>query len=553
MLSDRIKRGAHRAPHRALLRACGLSEADFEKPFIGVANSFVEIIPGHRHLDAFARIVKEAVRQAGGVPFEFNTIGIDDGLAMGHDGMNYSLPSRELIADSIESVVRAHCFDGLVCIPNCDKITPGMLMGALRVNVPTIFVSGGAMAAGSLNGQAVDLVSVFEGVGRHAAGKLDDAALRELEAAACPTCGSCAGMFTANSMNCLCEALGLALPGNGTALAQSGEREALARAAGRRIVELVRLDLKPRDFVTREAIDNAFVLDMALGGSTNTVLHTLAIAREAGIDYPLSRVDELSRVTPNLCKLSPASQWHMEDLHRAGGVSAVLAQLCGRPGLLHLSERTVTGRKLGGNIAGCAINDGDVIRPLSRPHSETGGLCVLSGSLTPEGAVVKTAAIAPGISRHEGRALVFESEEDASRSIMEGAITAGCVVVIRNEGPKGGPGMQEMLTPTAALMGRGLGESVALVTDGRFSGATRGMCVGHVSPEAAAGGPIALVRNGDLIVLDLKTRRLDLLVEAGELETRRHAWHEPKERAGTGWLSRYARLVSSASQGAVLT
>ncbi|MBX6377728.1 MAG: dihydroxy-acid dehydratase [Clostridia bacterium] len=553
MRSDTIKRGVDRSPHRSLLRAVGLRDEDFEKPFIGIANSYIDIIPGHRHLQEFGRVVKEAVRAAGGVPFEFNTIGVDDGIAMGHIGMRYSLPSRELIADSVETVVLAHCFDGLICIPNCDKIVPGMLMGALRANVPTIFVSGGPMAAGRTpSGKVVDLISVFEGVGAYRAGRISAAELRELEEYGCPGCGSCSGMFTANSMNCLCEALGLALPGNGTILAQTPEREELARQAAEQILSLVAADLRPRDIVTFEALDNAFALDMAMGGSTNTILHGLAIAHEAGVDYPLSRIDALSRRVPYICKVSPASHWHIEDVHRAGGVSAILKELSRIPGLLHTECRTVTLRTLGENVESAAIRDAEVIRPLERAYSAEGGLAVLYGNLAPNGALLKTGAVDPDITRHEGPAVIFESQEEAAEGIASGRVKAGDVVVIRYEGPKGGPGMPEMLAPTSALVGMGLGRSVALITDGRFSGGTRGICIGHISPEAAEGGPLALLRDGDVVVIDIPSRRLEVRLTEAELAERRRAWQPPERRVKTGWLARYQALVTSASTGAVL-
>jgi len=554
MRSDTIKFGHSRAPHRALLRAAGLSDGDFGKPFVGVANSFVEIVPGHVHLGRLVTHVKEAIRAAGGVPFEFNTIGVDDGIAMGHRGMKYSLPSRELIADAVETMAEAHCFDGLVLLGNCDKIVPGMLMAALRLNIPAIYVSGGPMQAGvdPDSGAAIDLATVFEGVGAYEAGTIDEARLAKLERAACPTCGSCSGMFTANSMNCLAEALGLALPGNGTALATDGRRAALLEAAGRQILALVAADLKPRDIVTRAAIDNAFALDVAMGGSTNTVLHTLALAREAGIDYPIARVNEVAARTPYICKVAPSGPYHVEDVDRAGGVPAILAELARRPGLLDLGAATVSRRPLGEVIEGAAVRDRDVIRPLEAPYRETGGLLVLFGSLAPDGAVLKTGAVDPGIARHRGPAVVFESQEEAYAAIVEGRIAKGDVVVIRHEGPRGGPGMQEMLAPTAAIAGMGLGKDVALVTDGRFSGATRGICVGHVSPEAAAGGPIALVRDGDPIAVDIASGRLDLEVPADELERRRAAWTPPAPRVTTGWLARYTAMVTSGSEGAVL-
>ncbi|MEM1183029.1 MAG: dihydroxy-acid dehydratase [Acidobacteriota bacterium] len=551
MRSDRIKLGFERAPHRALLKATGVTDADMRKPFIAVCNSYIDIIPGHRHLQQVGAIVKEAIREAGGVPFEFNTIGVDDGIAMGHRGMNYSLPSRELIADSVETVVAAHAFDGLVCIPNCDKIVPGMLMAALRLDIPTIFVSGGPMAAGVMpDGQKVDLVSVFEGVGAFKAGAIDADRLTALENNGCPTCGSCSGMFTANSMNCLSEALGLALPGNGSILAQTEARDALYRRAGQQILELVELDLTARQIVTAEAIDDAFALDMAMGGSTNTVLHTLALAREAGVDYPLERINDVASRVPHLCKVSPSGQWHMEDIDRAGGVSAVLAELARRPETLHLDRPTVTGTSLRDVLDGAAVHDAEVIRPLERPHSEVGGLAILFGSLAPDGAVTKTAG-AGGVRTHRGPARVFESEEDASKAILSRKIAPGEVVVIRYEGPKGGPGMQEMLGPTAQIQGVGLGDSVALITDGRFSGGSRGLSIGHVSPEAAAGGPLALVEDGDVISIDLDRRRLDLEVADDVLDARRAALPAFECDTSSRWLRRYSKWVTSAATGAV--
>jgi dihydroxy-acid dehydratase len=530
-----------------------LRDEDFEKPFIAVANSYCDVVPGHVHLRQIADAVKQGVREAGGVPFEFNTIAVDDGIAMGHEGMRYSLPSRELIADSVETMVRAHAFDGLVCIPNCDKIVPGMIMGALRVNLPTVFVSGGPMRAGKLpDGRSIDLITVFEAVGRVAQGAMSEAELEEIERRACPGCGSCAGLFTANSMNCLMEALGIALPGNGTVPADTAERIELARRAGRRVVELVREGLTLRRFVTQEAIDNAFALDFSMGGSTNTVLHLLAIAREAEIDYPLRRVDELSRRVPHLCKIAPSSNYHMEDLHRVGGVPVLLRELTKADGILHSEAPTVAGSTLRDVVRGVPDPDGEVVRSLSNPYAPDGGLAVLWGSLAPRGAVVKTAAIVPQMLRFRGKARVFDGEDEANRAILNGQIRPGEVVVIRYEGPRGGPGMREMLAPTSNLMGMGLGESVALITDGRFSGGTRGACVGHVSPEAAAGGPIAYVRDGDLIEIDIPARRLDLLVEDRELSRRRAEWQGPVRRPLRGWLARYAAMVSSADSGAVL-
>jgi dihydroxy-acid dehydratase len=536
-----------------LLRAVGLSDADFDKPFIGVANSYVGVIPGHVHLQEVGRIVREAIREAGGVPFEFNTIGVDDGIAMGHVGMRYSLPSRELIADAVETMALAHCFDGLVMIGNCDKIVPGMLMAAMRINIPTIYVSGGPMAAGrTSDGRTVDLISIFEGVGAFSAGKIDDAGLLELEKTGCPTCGSCSGMFTANSMNCLAEALGMALPGNGTILAVDEKRKDLYRAAGRQILKLVETDLKPRDIVNRQSIDNAFCLDMAMGGSTNTVLHTLAIAHEAEVSYSLDRINQLSDRVPYLCKVSPAGQHHVEDVDRAGGVSAILKRLTERGDLLKLDRPTVTGKTLGENIREAVVKDTDVIRPLKAPYRATGGLTILFGNLAPEGAVVKVGGVAPEMMQHEGPAVIFESQDKGLAGILNGKVKAGDVVVIRYEGPRGGPGMQEMLSPTTAIMGRGLGSSVSLITDGRFSGGSRGACIGHVSPEAAAGGPIALLRRGDRIRIDIEKRLLEVDLTRAELKKRRAAWKASKPRATRGWLARYARLVTSGSQGAIL-
>lgn len=513
----------------------------------------MDIVPGHLHLHEFSQIVKSAVREAGGAPFEFNTIAVDDGIAMGHHGMSYSLPSRELIADSVETMLEAHRFDGVVCIPNCDKIVPGMLMGAVRVNIPAVFVSGGPMKSGRTSqGAPIDLMSVFEGVGSYHAGLITEQQLNELEERACPSWGSCAGLFTANSMNCACEALGLAFPGNGTIPATSPERVELLRRAGHQIVRLVKAGLKPRDIVTREAIDNAFALDIAMGGSTNTVLHTLAIAREAEIDYQLDRINEIAKQIPHICNLSPASEYRMEDLHRAGGVSAVLRELSRKDGTLHLDRITITMKTLGQNISEARVADPEVIRPVSNPHSHQGGIAVLYGSLAPRGAVCKTAAVDPAMMKHTGPARVFDSEEDASKAILSGSIVEGDVVVIRYEGPKGGPGMREMLGPTAALVGMGLGERVALVTDGRFSGATRGACIGHVSPEAAAGGPISCLRQGDSVEIDLEGFRLNVDLDPDEIEARLKQLPPGPVRATSGYLARYAALVSSADEGAIL-
>ncbi|MBN2030037.1 dihydroxy-acid dehydratase [bacterium] len=553
MKSDRVKSGFERAPHRSLLKACGLKDEDFAKPFIGICNSFVEIIPGHVHLQEFGQIAKEEIRKAGGVPFEFNMMGICDGIAMGHMGMKYSLPSRELIADSLESMIQAHQFDGLVCIPNCDKIIPGMIMGALRVNIPTIFVSGGPMMAGKTpSGKTVDLISVFEGVGAYKAGKIGEAELKELEDCGCPTCGSCSGMFTANSMNCLMEAIGLALPGNGTYPAVTEKRRELVRQAARQIINLVNADLKPRDIVTPKAIDNAFVLDVAMGGSTNTVLHTLAIAHEAEVDYPLERINQVAEKVPHLCKVSPASHWHVEDVDKAGGIGAILKEVSRKENVLNLNEKTVTLRTIGENIRGASIRNDEVIRPLDNPYSEKGGLSILFGNLAPQGAVVKTAAVDENMLQHQGPAIVFDSQEEACQGILEGKVEKGAVVVIRYEGPKGGPGMQEMLAPTANIMGMGLGNCVALITDGRFSGGTRGACVGHVSPEAAAGGPIGLIENGDIISIDIPNKKLNVELSDAELNRRKKEWTPPAPRISRGWLARYTEMVTSANSGAVL-
>ncbi len=556
MRSDTIKKDAIRAPHRSLLRATGVidDERDFSKPFIAVANSFTQIIPGHAHLDSVGVKVRQAVKEAGGVPFEFNTIGICDGIAMGHVGMKYSLASRELIADCVETMLRAHCFDAMICIPNCDKIVPGMMMAAARVNIPTVFVSGGPMKAGvdPCDGKTIDLISVFEGVGKLSAGTIDEAKLTELEENACPTCGSCSGMFTANSMNCLCEALGLALPGNGTILATDPKRDELYRQAARTVIELHRKNVRPRDILTAEAFENAFALDMAMGGSTNTVLHALAVANEAGEPFQLQALNEVSDRVPHICKVSPAGEYHIEDVDRAGGISAILKRISQKPGTLHLDCMTVTGKTLGENIADAEVNDQDVIRPLDNAYSDRGGLAILFGNLAPNGCVIKAGGVAPSMMEFTGPAVIFESEEDAAAGILNGAVKAGDVVVIRYEGPCGGPGMQEMLAPTSNLMGRGLGEAVALITDGRFSGGTRGACIGHVSPEAAAGGPIALVEPGDAIAIDIPNRTLDLQVDQEELDRRRTNWQQRAPKIDYGYLARYASQVTSADTGAIL-
>lgn len=552
--SDMIKKGFDRAPHRSLLRAAGVKEEDFDKPFIAICNSYIDIIPGHVHLQEFGKIVKEAVRAAGMVPFEFNTIGVDDGIAMGHIGMRYSLPSREIIADSLETVVSAHWFDGMICIPNCDKITPGMIMGALRVNIPTVFVTGGPMKAGKTSdGRSISLSSVFEGVGAYQAGLIDDKQLDELEQYGCPTCGSCSGMFTANSMNCLLEAIGLALPGNGTVLAVSPERKELVKASAEKLKHLIKRDIKPRDIVTLEAIDDAFALDMAMGGSTNTVLHTLAIAQEAGIEYSIERINEVAKRIPNICKLAPSSDYHIEDCHEAGGVSAILKEISKKPGAIHPNRITVTGKTLGENVADAEIKNDQVIRRLDNPYSESGGLAVLFGNLAEQGSIIKTGGVDPSIKRHEGPAICFDSQEDALAGIAAGKIKPGHVVVIRYEGPKGGPGMPEMLAPTSQIVGMGLGKEVALVTDGRFSGASRGISIGHVSPEAAEGGPIAFVEDGDIISIDLEARTIELHVDEAELARRKEAnWKGFEPKVKTGYLARYSKMVTNASMGGIL-
>lgn len=554
MNSDKVKSGLERAPHRSLFRAIGVKSEEFGKPFVGVCNSFTEIIPGHAHLNAVGRRVCREIRKAGGVPFEFNTMGICDGIAMGHDGMKYSLPSRELIADTVESMVRAHCFDAIICIPNCDKIVPGMLMGALRVNVPAVFVSGGPMMAGRLpDGKAADLISVFEGLAACRQGKIQDSELEALESLACPGCGSCSGMFTANSMNCLCEALGIALPGNGTIPAVSTKRNRLYAAAARRVVAMALAGGPcPREIVTKETLHNAFALDMAMGGSTNTVLHALAIAHEAGVACDLRNINDISLRCPNICKVSPSSEYHIEDVDRAGGISAILRELLDVPGLLHPDVMTITGRTLRNNVARARVTDRAVIRTLDNAYSKEGGLAVLWGNLAPEGSVVKTSGVAPTMMKFEGRAILFDSQEDACAGILAGKVHPGHVVVIRYEGPSGGPGMQEMLAPTSYIMGQGLGEQVALITDGRFSGGTRGACIGHVSPEAAAGGPIALLRDGDPIMVDIPNRKLDTLVPQAEFESRRAALRPFAPKIQTGWLKRYSMHVSSAGQGAIM-
>ena len=551
MRSDIAKKGVERAPHRSLLRAMGLTDRELGQPFIGVVNSFSEVIPGHIHLNSIAAAVKDGVRSAGGTPFEVNTIGVCDGIAMGHSGMKYSLPSRELIADSVEIVAQAHAFDALVFIANCDKIIPGMLMAAVRLNIPAIFISGGPMLAGRLGdkpGEKFDLSTMFMAVGKVSTGKMSEEELEELERVACPGCGSCAGMFTANTMNCLTEALGMALLGNGTIPAVDARRISLARETGRQIMELLTGEICPRDIITREAIQNAFMVDMALGGSTNSVLHLIAIAHEAGIEFPLAEVNQISEKTPHLAKLSPAGDYRIEDLDLAGGIGAVMKEITG---LLSMGVTRASGKSLADELAGAQVRDREVIRPISQPHSPTGGLTILFGNLAPEGAVVKSAAVSPGMLCHQGAARVFNSEEEATEAILSGSIKPGEVVVIRYEGPKGGPGMREMLGPTSLLSGMGLDDKVALVTDGRFSGATKGAAIGHVSPEAASGGPIAALRDGDAIVIDIPNRRIDVDLSEDEIKKRLSQLPEFEPKIKTGYLLRYAEQVTSAGRGAV--
>jgi len=551
MRSDLMKRGIEKAPHRSLFKAMGYTQTEIDRPIIGVVNSANEIIPGHIHLDKIAEGVKAGIRMAGGTPIEFSTIGVCDGIAMNHAGMRYSLASREIIADSIEIMGMAHPFDALVMIPNCDKIIPGMMMAALRLNIPAILISGGPMLAGHVGGKPVDLISVFEGVGALKAGQISLGELEELEDNACPGCGSCAGMFTANSMNCLVEALGLGLPGNGTVPAVTAARVRLAKEAGRQIMELLAMDLKPRDIATRVAFENAIAVDMALGCSTNTVLHVPAIAIEAGIRLDLGVFNQISARTPHLCSLRPGGAHFLEDLDSAGGVQAVMKELSRRE-LIDPAPLTVTGRTVGENLRRVRVVRPEVIRPLENPYHDKGGIAILYGNIAPEGAVVKQSAVAPEMLTRKGRARVFESESEAANAILDGGILPGDVVVIRYEGPKGGPGMQEMLTPTAAIIGRGLGLDVALITDGRFSGGTTGAAIGHISPEAAVGGPIALIEEGDEILVDIPNKKLELLVDDAVLAKRREAWKPHEPRVKNGYLARYSRMVSSGSLGAIL-
>ncbi|MEQ8160195.1 MAG: dihydroxy-acid dehydratase [Smithellaceae bacterium] len=550
MRSDLMKKGLERAPHRSLFKAMGYTDEEISRPLIGVVNSANEIVPGHINLDLITQSVKAGVRMAGGTPMEFPVIGVCDGIAMGHAGMKYSLASRELIADSIEIMATAHPFDALVFIPNCDKIIPGMLMAALRLNIPAIFVSGGPMLAGNLAGKAVDLISVFEGVGAVKAKRMTQIELKKLEDCACPGCGSCSGMYTANSMNCVTEALGLGLPGNGTIPAIDAARHRLAKYAGMKVMELYKKNIRPRDIATLEAFKNAIAVDMALGCSTNTVLHIPAVAHEAGINLDLNLFNEISEKTPNLCKLSPAGNHHIEDFNRAGGIQAVM-KVIGTLGVIDKKVLTATGKTVEANLKNAAVLDETVIRPLNNPYSPQGGIAILRGNLAPDGAVVKQSAVAAAMQKNEGRARVFDCEDDAIAAILDGQIKDGDIVVIRYEGPKGGPGMREMLSPTSAIVGMGLDKTVALLTDGRFSGGTQGAAIGHISPEAAEGGPIALVKEGDIIAIDIPAKILELKVSDKELEKRRKALKPFTPAITSGYLARYARLVTSASTGAV--
>ncbi len=552
MRSDEIKRGVARAPHRSLLRALGVSDAEMERPFVGIASSFSEVVPGHMHLRGVVDAVKAGVRSAGGTPFEFGVIGVCDGIAMNHQGMNYSLPTREIIADSVEAMAMAHAFDALVLVPCCDKIVPAMLMAAMRLNIPAVMVGGGPMLAGRLEGRTLDLNSVFEAVGRHQVGALDDAGLKAVECSACPTCGSCSGMFTANSMNCLAEVIGMALPGNGTIPAVYSERLRFAKDSGAKVMEVLAADLKPRDIFTDAAVGNALVADASLGCSTNTVLHLAAIATEAGHRFDLQRINDVAAKVPHICKLAPAGEHHVEDLYQAGGIQAVLKRLLDAD-LFDGSALTVAGGTMAEAVADARVLDDEVIRPVERPYHATGGLAVLFGNLAPSGAVVKEGAVADEMLRHRGPARVFDGETDAVAAIAAGSIAAGSVIVIRGEGPKGAPGMPEMLSPTSMLAGQGHDKDVALITDGRFSGATRGAAIGHVAPEAAAGGPISLVCDGDTIAIDIPARTLTLEVSEEELARRRAAQPPATPRAGvSGYLARYVKLVSGAEKGAVL-
>ena len=551
MRSDAVKKGSQQAPHRSLFNALGMTKEEMERPLVGIVSSYNEIVPGHMNLDKIVAAVKQGVAMAGGTPVVFPAIAVCDGIAMGHIGMKYSLVTRDLIADSTESMALAHQFDALVMVPNCDMNVPGLLMAAARINVPTVFVSGGPMLAGHINGHKTSLSSMFEAVGAYAAGKLDEEGLTEYESKTCPTCGSCSGMYTANSMNCLTEVLGMGLKGNGTIPAVYSERIRLAKHAGMQVMEMYRKNIRPRDIMTKEALLNALTVDMALGCSTNSMLHLPAIAHEIGWDFDISFANEISEKTPNLCHLAPAGPTYMEDLNEAGGVYAVMNEL-NKKGLLHTECMTVTGKTVGENIKDCINLNPQVIRPIDNPYSQTGGLAVLKGNLAPDGSVVKRSAVAPEMMVHEGPARVFDCEEDAIAAIKGGKINAGDVVVIRYEGPKGGPGMREMLNPTSAIAGMGLGSSVALITDGRFSGASRGASIGHVSPEAAVGGPIALVEEGDMISINIPELSLSLKVSEEELEARKAKWQPREPKVTTGYLARYAAMVTSGNRGAIL-
>ena len=551
MKSDAVKKGIQQAPHRSLFNALGLTEEEMKRPLIGIVNSYNEIVPGHMNLDKITEAVKMGVAMAGGTPIVFPAIAVCDGIAMGHIGMKYSLVTRDLIADSTECMAMAHQFDALVCIPNCDKNVPGLLMAAARVNVPTVFVSGGPMLAGHVKGEKRSLSSMFEAVGSYAAGTMTEEDVYDFECNACPTCGSCSGMYTANSMNCLTEVLGMGLKGNGTIPAVYSERLRLAKRAGMQVMELLKQDIRPRDIMTKEAFLNALTVDMALGCSTNSMLHLPAIAHEAGVELNPEMANAISEKTPNLCHLAPAGYHYIEELNEAGGVYAVMNEL-NKLNLLHTECMTVTGKTVGENIKGCVNKNPDIIRPVENPYSKTGGIAVLKGNLAPDTAVVKRSAVVPEMQVHEGPARVFDCEEDAIEAIRGGKIVAGDVVVIRYEGPKGGPGMREMLNPTSAIAGMGLGSSVALITDGRFSGASRGASIGHVSPEAAEGGPIALVEEGDLIRINIPEHKLEVVVSDEELARRKAAWTPREPKVTTGYLKRYAKMVSSANKGAIL-
>jgi len=550
MKSEAVKKGIERAPHRSLIRALGITDAEMGKPFIGIVNSFTEVVPGHIHLREIAQAVKAGVRSEGGVPFEFNTIAVCDGIAMNHPGMKYSLPSRELIADSVEIMAQAHAFDALVFIPNCDKIIPGMLMAAVRLNLPAIFISGGPMLAGKLEGEKVDLSHVFEAVGKVLKGQMGEEDLACLEAVACPGCGSCSGMFTANTMNCLTEAMGLSLPGSGTIPAVDNRRYQLAEKAGRQVMTILADNLKPRDIIDKDSLQNAFTVDVALGGSTNSVLHLMALAHEDGVDFPLTMINDISEKTPCLCKLRPAGGYHIEDLDRAGGIAAVMKELENH---LNIKAKTVSGKSVAEVIADSRVADSDVIHSVANAYSQKGGIAILFGNLAPEGGVVKRSAVAPEMMVHRGPARVFESEDEATKAIMAGTIKPGEVLVIRYEGPRGGPGMREMLTPTSILSGMGMDKEVALITDGRFSGATRGAAIGHVSPEAASKGPIAVVRDGDIIKIDIPAHKLEVELSDKEIAERLARLGEFEPRIKTGYLKYYAERVSSASTGAVFS